>query len=116
MHCLASHISEESGLGYTVPLAYTGDDFFSPAPDDKLEAWQNRGIAVLPGPRCSRCARAVERCIWQAGNTGTRFARLDIACGGGLQHLGTYVSAKAETYRNTQHRIERAMAAYSPLA
>eukprot|EP00973_Karenia_brevis_P011470 1552309-Karenia_brevis.AAC.1 len=33
------------------------------------------------------------------------------------KHLGTYCSVKGETYRNTQHRVQEAMAAYAaPIA
>ena len=32
------------------------------------------------------------------------------------KHLGTYVSAKGETRKNVAHRVQTAMAAYSPLA
>ena len=32
------------------------------------------------------------------------------------KHLGTFCSACAETYRNTQHRVQSAMAAYAPIS
>ena len=43
--------------------------------DDQLEAWQDRGVAVLSwaGRRCSQ--RALENAIWQVGNPSARVAR-----------------------------------------